>query len=156
MGLLDSRSLLAHVVHLTPEDWAVIAAAGSAVCFCPRSNAHLNVGQPDIEQAVRRRIVAGLGTDSLASNTDLDVFAESLYVLDRYPAIPPSAILRMATLGGAQALGRDHRWGSIEPGKTARFLAVRIPAGTILARLHEAVICQGAQGARSWASQPGD
>jgi cytosine/adenosine deaminase-related metal-dependent hydrolase len=65
-----------------------------------------------------------LGTDSRASNPDLNLLAEMRFVAARFPGIEPHAILRMGTLSGAEALGRASDAGSISPGKLANLVAV--------------------------------
>jgi 5-methylthioadenosine/S-adenosylhomocysteine deaminase len=67
----------------------------------------------------------------LASNSDLDLRKEMVALSGVAPDLPPSVILRMATLGGARALGLDHRIGSFELGKEARLIAITAGAGTI-------------------------
>jgi cytosine/adenosine deaminase-related metal-dependent hydrolase len=68
-----------------------------------------------------------VGTDSLASAPDLNVFAELATMRALAPTVPAAALLDSATRQGARALGLDARYGTIEPGKTARLLAVTIP-----------------------------
>jgi 5-methylthioadenosine/S-adenosylhomocysteine deaminase len=68
------------------------------------------------------------GTDSLASVEDLNLFAEMAAVRWLAPKVPATSILRSATLSGAEALGFQADFGSIEPGKRAQLLAVRLPA----------------------------
>ncbi len=69
------------------------------------------------------------GTDSLASAPDLSVFAELATLRALAPSVPASALLASATVEGARALGFDADYGTIEPGKRARLVAVDIPAG---------------------------
>jgi cytosine/adenosine deaminase-related metal-dependent hydrolase len=154
LGVLDDRTLLVHVVHLTESDWQVVAQRRCSVCFCPRSNASLQVGRPAIETAVRLGVPAALGTDSLASNRDLNLFAEAALVLDHHPGVRPEAVLHMATLGGAQALLEHADFGSIEAGKRAALLAVLLPAHTHSEDLIATVIQQGSQGAWQWVAPP--
>lgn len=154
LGVLDDRTLLVHVVHLTESDWQVVAQRHCSVCFCPRSNASLQVGRPAIETAVRLGIPAALGTDSLASNRDLNLFAEAALVLDDHPGVRPEAVLHMATLGGARALLEHADFGSIEAGKRAALLAVPLPAHTHTEDLIATVIQQGSRGAWQWVAPP--
>lgn len=150
LQVLDSKTLLVHAVHLTEDDWKAVVKNHCAVCFCPRSNHNLRVGQPDIGKAWRYGLPVALGTDSLASNTDLNLFAEAAYVLDHYPDVPPEAVIPMITLGGARALGQERHWGSIEPGKQAALLAVSVPASVLPHQLSETIIQQGNKGAWQW------
>jgi aminodeoxyfutalosine deaminase len=154
LGVLDRQTILVHAVHLSTSDWQLVARRQCAVCFCPRSNNYLKVGRPDIEQALHHRVGAALGTDSLASNTDLRLFAETCQVLQDYPEVSPASVLHMATLGGAQALQHAGRLGSIEVAKLAALLAVQLPDGVQPSELIEVVIHQGYKGEWQWASQP--
>jgi 5-methylthioadenosine/S-adenosylhomocysteine deaminase len=69
-------------------------------------------------------IPVGLGTDSLASTVDLDLFAEMAALRRLHPRLAPAAVLRIATLNGATALGLADDLGSVEPGKLARLIVV--------------------------------
>ena len=71
-----------------------------------------------------------VGTDSLASTPDLNVFAELATMRALAPSVPASNLLDSATRQGARALGFESEYGSIAPGQRARLLAVTIPAGT--------------------------
>jgi len=74
-------------------------------------------------------IHVAIGTDSLASAPDLSVFAELATLRALAPSVPASTLLASATIEGARALGCDADYGTIEPGKSARLVAVDIPAG---------------------------
>jgi aminodeoxyfutalosine deaminase len=154
LQVLDSQTLLVHAVHLTARDWEIVQKHRCPVCFCPRSNLNLNVGRPDIARALHYGLVTALGTDSLASNLDLNLFAEAVYVLENYPDVPPEAVFLMMTLGGAKALGQEQHFGSIETGKQAPLLVVYLPDGLPLKRLFETTIQQGSRGAWQWAHHP--
>jgi cytosine/adenosine deaminase-related metal-dependent hydrolase len=156
LGVLDRRTLLVHAVYLTNEDWETVAARECSICFCPRSNRSIGAGRADIGKALSSGILPALGTDSLASNTDLSLFAEAAHALDAYPEVSPEAALAMATLGGARALGRDGQYGSIEPGKRAALLAAPIHPSTAPRKgaVEEAIIHRGAEGECQWVSRP--
>ncbi len=147
---LGPNTLLVHAVHMSRADWALAAAGKCAVCFCPRSNFNLGVGRPDIEAALSLGIAACLGTDSLASNTDLNLFAEAAFVLDRYPGIRPETALAMITANPARALGRRADFGAVAPGLSAALLAVEIDSDLTDSHLAEAVIDSGKKGAFQW------
>jgi len=68
-----------------------------------------------------------LGTDSLASNPDLDLLAEARFVHRQYPDVPGRVVLRMATLSGAEALGFGDVTGSLTPGKSADLVVLALP-----------------------------
>ncbi len=152
LGVLDRRTLLAHAVHMAEEDWEIVASRGASVCFCPRSNFYTGAGKAAMDQALRRGINAALGTDSLAGNTDLDLLAEAAWVLDHDSHIPPEALLRMVTLGGAKALRLHEHFGSIQAGRRAALLAVSLPASVVRKELEETVIYRGAKGEWQWAN----
>lgn len=156
LGALDAKTLLVHAVHCTESDWRLLRERRSAVCFCPRSNNNLQVGRPDIEKAYRYGIPAALGTDSLASNSDLNLFVEAAFILEDHAGVPPEFVLHMATLGGAQALGRGDRFGSIAPGKSGTLLAVTVAESTTRNNLAETVIHHGHKGEWRWANPPRD
>jgi cytosine/adenosine deaminase-related metal-dependent hydrolase len=96
--------------------------------ICPRTKAAFGfVGGPGPGELKEPCIRVALGTDSLASNPDLDVLAEARFLHQRYPDVPGSVLLRMATLSGAEALGWDNETGSLEPGKSADLIVLPLP-----------------------------
>ena len=125
VGMLDPQCLLVHAVHLGEEDLDTVATSGAAVAHCPRSNAHLGVGRAPLKACIDRAVPVGLGTDSLASNESLSLWDEIRFV-DRATRglLSPKEWIRMATVGGAQALGFDREIGTLEPGKRADLIAV--------------------------------
>lgn len=129
LGLLGRRTLAVHCVHLEADDVGRLAAAGATVVTCPRSNRALGVGTAPLAALDAAGVRVALGTDSLASAPDLDLFAEMAALAAEHPAIAPGAVLRMATQNGAAALGLGDRLGSIEPGKLARIVAVPLGPG---------------------------
>lgn len=152
LGALDSRTLLVHAVHMTEADWALAAKRDCTVVFCPRSNRNLSSGRPWIEKALSLGISCALGTDSLASNTDLNLFAEAAFTLDNYPSIDPQKVIEMITVNPARSLGCKSDFGSIEPGAKAHMLAVEIQSGIEESNLAEALIQSGKEGAWKWVS----
>lgn len=127
LGLVDRHLIAVHGVHFTDDDLARLAAAGATVVTCPRSNRWTGAGVPPIARFYESGVRVAVGTDSLASVEDLNLFAELAEVRRLAPTIPAAAILESATLAGARALGFDADLGSIEPGKRAQLLAVRLP-----------------------------
>jgi cytosine/adenosine deaminase-related metal-dependent hydrolase len=124
LGLLSERTLAVHCVHLAGEDVATLRAQRVTVVTCPRSNATLGVGTAPLPALLDAGVRVALGTDSLASVGDLDLFAEMAAVAAAHRGIPPATVLRMATADGAAALGLADRLGSIESGKLARLVVV--------------------------------
>ncbi|MGO9016982.1 MAG: amidohydrolase family protein [Syntrophobacteraceae bacterium] len=150
LGALDSRTLLVHAVHMTEADWALAVKRDCTVVFCPRSNRNLGSGRPWIEKALSLGISCALGTDSLASNTDLNLFAEASFTLDNHPSIDPQKVIEMITINPARSLGCEDNFGSIEPGVKAHMLAIEIQSGIGESNLAEAVIQTGKEGAWKW------
>jgi cytosine/adenosine deaminase-related metal-dependent hydrolase len=124
LGIFSSRTLAVHCVHLDQQDHSLLQAGQVTVVTCPRSNARLGVGTAPIQKLLSAGIPVALGTDSLASNPDLDLFAEMAALVDAHEGLYPAPVLRMATLNGARALGLDDRLGSIEVGKLAALLVI--------------------------------
>ena len=130
-GFLDARVLAVHGVQMTADDLERLAARGATLVTCPRSNGHTGAGAPPIADFYNSGVRVAVGTDSLASSPDLNVFAELATMRALAPAVPATVLLDSATRQGARALGFDGDYGTIEPGKRARLLAVEIPAFTI-------------------------
>lgn len=85
--------------------------------FCPSANMYIEGRLPDIPLFLRKQTRICLGTDSLASNTDLSVLQEMKKISFAYPQIDFEKLLHAASLNGAKALKQDKQFGSIEPGK---------------------------------------
>jgi aminodeoxyfutalosine deaminase len=126
-GFLSSRVLAVHGVQMTAADLQLLAARGTTLVTCPRSNGHTGAGAPPISDFYASGVKVAVGTDSLASAPDLSVFAELATMRALAPRVPAGLLLESATRRGAEALGFDADYGTIEPGKRARLLTVEIP-----------------------------
>jgi len=124
LGVLTPRTLAVHCVHLDQQDFSRLQARGVTVVTCPRSNQRLGVGKAPVPKLLSSGIPVALGTDSLATSPDLDVFTELAYLRQEHPGVSPAAALRIATLNGARALGMARDLGSIEEGKLAALAVV--------------------------------
>jgi aminodeoxyfutalosine deaminase len=129
-GLVSDRLLAVHGVQLTDDELHTLASAGATLVTCPRSNRWVGAGDPPIDRFYRSGVRVAVGTDSLASVEDLNVFAELKRMRDLAPAVPARQILESATKSGADALGFGSELGTIEPGKRAELIAVTVPADT--------------------------
>jgi cytosine/adenosine deaminase-related metal-dependent hydrolase len=127
LGVLSQRTLAVHCVHLDQQDQSLLQAGRVTVVSCPRSNERLGVGTARIPKLLSAGVPVALGTDSLASAPDLDLFAEMAALAGTQQGLAPAAVLRMASLNGARALGLDDRLGTIEPGKLASLFVVPLP-----------------------------
>jgi 5-methylthioadenosine/S-adenosylhomocysteine deaminase len=135
LGFLRKGVLGAHGVWLSEGDRAILRAAEAGVSHCPQSNMKLASGAMPVQASLREGLRLGLGTDGAASNNDLDMFEEMLSaaLLAKHAsgdptAAPAAAVLEIATLGGARALGMEDRIGSLEPGKRADLVVVGLEA----------------------------
>ena len=131
LGLINDRLIAVHMTQLTDAEIALCAARGVSVAHCPESNLKLASGFCRVEALRRAGVNLALGTDGCASNNDLDMFGEmrtaallAKAVANDASALDASSTLRMATLGGAIAMGFGDRIGSIVPGKRADLVCV--------------------------------
>jgi cytosine/adenosine deaminase-related metal-dependent hydrolase len=128
-GFLDSRVMAVHGVQLEGDDLDRLRALGVTIVSCPRSNRHVGVGDPPLEAFYATGVKVAFGTDSLASVADLNLFSELALARRLAPRVPARSLLESATRSGADALGFGDEFGSIEAGKRAALIAVRLPAG---------------------------
>ena len=106
--------LCIHCVQAGADDIALLRAAGAAVAYCPRSNAAHGHGRAPLGAFLAAGLRMGMGTDSVVSVADLDLWADAAAA-----GIEPLAALRMLTIEGARALGWEREIGSLEVGKQA-------------------------------------
>jgi cytosine/adenosine deaminase-related metal-dependent hydrolase len=99
----------------------------STVVYCPRTHAHFRHPSHHFRALQDRGVRVALGTDSRASNPDLDVLAEARFLHRLHPEVPGAILLHMATLAGAEALGWADETGSLTPGKSADLIVVPLP-----------------------------
>jgi cytosine/adenosine deaminase-related metal-dependent hydrolase len=118
------HTLLAHGNYLHPQ---LPLPSSATVVYCPRTHAAFGHAAHPWRQLLQRGVRVALGTDSLASNPDLDLLAEARFLHRRHPDVPGHVLLRMATLSGAEALGCSDETGSLTPGKSADLLVVPLP-----------------------------
>ncbi len=133
LGLLSPRLLAVHMTQLTEEEIALCATTGVHVVHCPESNLKLASGFCQVQRLLRNGVNVALGTDGAASNNDLNMFGEmrtaallAKGVAGDASAVPAETALRMATINAARALGLDEETGSLETGKAADMIAVRL------------------------------
>jgi 5-methylthioadenosine/S-adenosylhomocysteine deaminase len=132
-GVFDHRAVVAHGVHLTEEEMALLARKGAGLIHNPSSNLKLASGVAPVLRMLELGVVLGLGTDGPASNNNQDMFEEMHLAallakgFSRDPtALPAQEALAMATIGGARALHLDHLVGSLERGKRADLTVVDV------------------------------
>lgn len=130
MGILDERLVCVHGVHLRESALRRLARHGSMLVTCPRGNRRTGAGSPPIGAFYRAGLRVAVGTDSLASVPDLNLFSELAELRRLAPGIPAHQLLESATLQGARALGWETDFGTIEPGRRAALIAVTVPDNT--------------------------
>ncbi len=118
LGVLDG-AIAVHCVNVTPDDAALMAGKVAGAVLCPRSNAYLHNGVPPVWTLEQAGVPLALGTDSSASNTDLDLFAEARALAAIEPRLSPSRLIEMMTIDAARILGIGADFGSLEPGRQA-------------------------------------
>jgi 5-methylthioadenosine/S-adenosylhomocysteine deaminase len=136
IGALTGRTLGAHGVWLDDADLEILARRGTGLAHCPSSNAMLASGAARVPEILAKGIAMGLGTDGYAgTNNDASLFEEMDLAakLQKATRLDPRAVtarqmLEMATIAGARALGMENEIGSLEAGKSADFITVRLDA----------------------------
>jgi 5-methylthioadenosine/S-adenosylhomocysteine deaminase len=133
LGLVNDRLIAVHMTQVSDPEIATCAEAGVSVVHCPESNLKLASGFCPAEKLRRGGVNVALGTDGCASNNDLDMFGELRTAALLAKAVAGDAAsfddafaLRAATLNGAKALQLDAKIGSIEAGKRADLVAVKM------------------------------
>ncbi|MDH5591552.1 MAG: TRZ/ATZ family hydrolase, partial [Gammaproteobacteria bacterium] len=131
LGLLSPRLIAVHMTQLNEQEINWCAETGIHIAHCPESNLKLASGFSPIAKLEQHGINITIGTDSAASNNDLDMFAEmrqtallAKAVAQDASAIPAYRALEMATINAAKALGIDNITGSLEIGKAADMIAI--------------------------------
>jgi 5-methylthioadenosine/S-adenosylhomocysteine deaminase len=121
------------MTQLNDYEIALLAQTGTHVVHCPESNLKLASGFCPVAKLLEAGVNVALGTDGAASNNDLDMFGElrtaallAKGVAQNPSALPAHQALAMATINGARALGIDQITGSLEAGKSADLIAVKL------------------------------
>ena len=131
IGFFEGPTIAAHVVWPTKEEIPILAERKVGVIHNPTSNMKIASGIAPITEMLDAGVRIGLGTDGAASNNDLDMWEEMrlaafLQKVDRMDptVLPATTVLKMATSGGATAIGLGDKIGSLEPGKRADLIQV--------------------------------
>jgi cytosine/adenosine deaminase-related metal-dependent hydrolase len=129
LGLLDDRALVVHGVQFGPTDLARLAAGGTTLVTCPRGNLLTGAGAPPVAEFFGSGVQVAVGTDSLASVPDLNIFQELATLHRLAPKVLPRALLEGATVNGARALGFDGDFGALAAGRRDHLIAIETPSG---------------------------
>ncbi len=130
-GLVNHHLVAVHGVQFTDEELARLSSARATVVTCPRSNRWTAAGTPPVDRFYASGVRVAIGTDSLASVENLNMFEEMAEVRRLAPSVPARAILQSATQAGAEALAFAADHGTLQPGKHAQVIAVRLPANVL-------------------------
>jgi cytosine/adenosine deaminase-related metal-dependent hydrolase len=128
LGVLHPGLVAAHCVRVDREDRALLARRDVHVALCPRSNRNLGVGLPPLPDLLADGVRLCLGTDSTASGDSLDLLQDAALLHRAYPRVEPALLVRLATAGGAEALGMPDL-GTLAPGQAAAMAFAAAPAG---------------------------
>ena len=130
LGLTGPKTLFAHCVHVTKTDRDIMRETQTSLSYNPESNMKLSNGIAPITEALREGLTVGIGTDGSASNNNLDLFGEMDTGIKlqsiRYgeDSLTAMDMLKLATVGGARALGLEDKIGTLEEGKRADIIAI--------------------------------
>ncbi len=131
LGVLSPRTQAVHMTQLDTETTHTLVETGASVVHCPTSNLKLASGYCPAADLLEQGVRIALGTDGAASNNTLNLFEtlRNAALLAKHESadaatLNASQALRMATLGGAEALGIDDITGSIKIGKQADIIAI--------------------------------
>jgi cytosine/adenosine deaminase-related metal-dependent hydrolase len=133
LGVLAAKPLIAHGVFLNDEDLAIISEKDARIAHCPKSNAKFAHGVAPLGAFLSHKIKTGLGSDSVASNNTFDFLEEARFAALIQRAahnvfVSAEDVLKLATIGGAAALGMEKEIGSLEVGKQADIVVISLDA----------------------------
>ncbi|REK18662.1 MAG: chlorohydrolase [Planctomycetota bacterium] len=125
------RALVIHGNYLDDDEIAFLASRATtmSVVYCPRTHAYFGHSSYPLPEMLAGGVHVALGTDSRASNPNLNMLEELRFAAMAHPDVSLAALVRMATLDGARALGLADRTGSLEPGKRADLVMVALGEG---------------------------
>lgn len=133
LGVLDTKLIAAHMVHLSDDEIALAAAKNISIAHNPTSNMKLSSGIAPIPALLKAGVNVGIGTDGAASNNKLDMLADTRQaaLLAKVGSLNPTDVpaftaLQMATINGAKALHMADKIGSISVGKHADIIAINM------------------------------
>lgn len=152
MGFFDQHTVAAHCVHVDEEDRRILAEKGVFAALNPKSNMKLGNGFAPVAQMLEQGVNTCLGTDSAASNNSLDLFSEMNFTALIHKGTAESAqsvsaqqVLKMATSGGAAALGLS--CGKLEVGRLADIVLLDLNRPQFCPRHNlPAALCYSANG----------
>ncbi len=135
LNILDSKTIAAHAIHLTPQDIEIIKKQDVGIAHNPECNMKISSGIAPIPTYLNNNIKVGIGTDGAASNNNLDLLEEihTMALLHKVATAEPTVLpakecLKIATIKGAKVIGMENEIGSIEKGKKADIITINTDA----------------------------
>lgn len=123
-------ALAIHGNYLTEAEIDFVSAHPNiSVVYCPRTHAFFQHDEHPWQKLIERGINVAIGTDSRASNPDLGLWNELLYLRELAPDFDPAILLKLGTWNGAFALGLETEAGSLAPGNPADLAIVELAGG---------------------------
>ncbi|MGI8654173.1 MAG: amidohydrolase family protein [Pyrinomonadaceae bacterium] len=136
LGVLSVRPLLAHCIQVDDADIETLRETGARVAHCPKSNAKLGHGRAPFAKFLERKVIVGLGSDSVASNNACDMLEEARFALlsaraardasDSAAMMSAADVLSTMTRGGARALGLENQTGTLDVGLEADLTVINL------------------------------
>lgn len=132
VGVTGSHVALAHCIHLADDEIEILRTTRTNVVHCPSSNMKLGSGIARVHELLAQNVSVSLGADGAACNNRLDMFTEMRLAALLQKAVhgpetlTGQTVLQMATIGGARAMGLEAEIGSLEVGKKADVILVRL------------------------------
>lgn len=126
---LAPRALIIHGNYLSRPHWQQLARYRErlSVVYCPRTHHYFGHPRYPLVEMLAEGVRVAIGTDSRASNPDLNVLEELRFIRRLFPELEPAEILRLATVNGAEALGQAGRFGQVAAGMSPLLLSVECP-----------------------------
>jgi 5-methylthioadenosine/S-adenosylhomocysteine deaminase len=146
-GVLGERTLCIHVVRATEADLDALSGSGAAVAHCPRSNRRHGHGVAPLRGLLTRGVRVGVGTDSVASVSPLDLLAEAR-AARAIAGLGAEQALRLVTAEAARALGLERECGSLVPGKWADLVALDLPGTVDASQLPDTLVTRPPEAVR--------
>ncbi|MEW6609112.1 MAG: amidohydrolase family protein [bacterium] len=140
IGILNSNIIGVHLNCINEEDLEILKKRRVGVVHCPKSHKFFQRDDFPIQKLIDKGIIIALGTDSLASNDSLNMLEEIKELKRRYKTLSAEEILELATINGAKILGLMDKIGTLQPGKKADIIALRLPEDLTKEKLYEFIV----------------
>ena len=126
-GMLGPKSIMAHAIHMSDDEYRKLAGTDTKIAHCPTSNLFLKSGRMPVEKVEKAGCVYGLGTD-VGAGTSMSVFAEMRHAdyVQIESSVSPEKAFWLATVGGARVLSMEGDIGSFDKGKFADFAVIDV------------------------------